>query len=214
MSIEEKIKELGPWYQNIELSCGKFTVKEEMPPARGINWQTLLDAMPQDLSDLSVLDIGCNAGAFSIEAKKRNASRVVGIDYSDHFINQAIFCANNLELDIEYQKSSVEDYLKDCDAFDITLLIGVFYHLRSPHSIAKMLYEKTNKMCIVETRATTVEFLESEFGIIQNPRPKITHSGSTWINYKAVNDIFIDYAGFSSVEYIFKGGRMGFLLKK
>jgi SAM-dependent methyltransferase len=45
--------------------------------------------LPEDLSGLSVLDIGCNEGYFCREAIRRGASRVVGIDMNDGLIQKA-----------------------------------------------------------------------------------------------------------------------------
>jgi tRNA (mo5U34)-methyltransferase len=38
------------------------------------------DALPADLRGCTVLDIGCNAGFYTFEMKRRGADRVVGID--------------------------------------------------------------------------------------------------------------------------------------
>ena len=40
-----------------------------------------------------MLDIGCNAGFYSIEMKKRGAARVVGIDSDETYLAQGRFAA-------------------------------------------------------------------------------------------------------------------------
>jgi tRNA (mo5U34)-methyltransferase len=42
--------------------------------------------VPDDLEGRSVLDIGCNAGFYSFEMKRRNAGRVLGIDSDPHYL--------------------------------------------------------------------------------------------------------------------------------
>ena len=42
-------------------------------------------------SGKSVLDVGCNAGFYSLEAERRGAARVVGIDAQRFVIQQALF---------------------------------------------------------------------------------------------------------------------------
>ena len=56
-------------------------------PRRTISWATiraqvacLADASPADLTGWTVLDIGCNAGFYALEMKRRGADRVVAID--------------------------------------------------------------------------------------------------------------------------------------
>ena len=50
--------------------------------------------MPDDMTGMSVLDIGCNAGHFAFQAADRGASRVVGVDTHAGYIEQARFCAD------------------------------------------------------------------------------------------------------------------------
>ena len=79
-----------------------------------------------------MLDIGCNAGFYSIEMKRRGASRVLGVDWDDAYLNQARFAAKVLGLDIEYRKLSVYDVGALGERFDVVLFMGVLYHLRHP----------------------------------------------------------------------------------
>jgi tRNA (mo5U34)-methyltransferase len=48
-----------------------------------------------------VLDIGCNAGFYSIEMKRRGAERVFGVDSAPDYIAQARFAAEMCAVDIE-----------------------------------------------------------------------------------------------------------------
>ena len=52
------------------------------------------DVLPADLQGKTVLDIGCNAGFFSMEMKRRGAERVLGIDSDDEYLAQASFAAD------------------------------------------------------------------------------------------------------------------------
>ncbi len=61
-----------------------------------IKWKHIAAAIPADLSGATVLDVGCNGGFYSIEMKKRGASRVLGIDIDDRYLNQARFAAATL----------------------------------------------------------------------------------------------------------------------
>ncbi|PYI76501.1 MAG: TIGR04290 family methyltransferase, partial [Verrucomicrobia bacterium] len=89
-------------------------------------------ALPTELRGKSVLDIGCNAGFYSIEMKRRGADRVVGIDFDDRYLAQAKFAADALNLEIEFRKLSVYDVQELGEKFDLVLFLGVFYHLRHP----------------------------------------------------------------------------------
>jgi tRNA (mo5U34)-methyltransferase len=79
-----------------------------------------------------VLDIGCNAGFYSIEMKRRGADRVLGIDFDETYLDQARFAAEVNELDIEFRKLSVYDVGALGEKFDVVIFMGVLYHLRHP----------------------------------------------------------------------------------
>ena len=61
--------------------------------------------IPADLTGKSVLDIGCNAGFYSMEMKRRGAERVLGIDFDDDYLAQARFAAEVDGLDIEFRQA-------------------------------------------------------------------------------------------------------------
>lgn len=90
--------------------------------------------LPNDLGDVSILDIGCNIGAITIECKKRNASKVVGIDKDKNLIECAQEIANIFNLDIEYR---LFDITKDImsEKFDYVFFLNVFHHLKEEFKI-------------------------------------------------------------------------------
>ena len=105
--LQRQIAELGDWFHNINLR-GVWTAPQHfLGDYPNVKWKHLRSALPQDLSGASVLDLGCNAGFYSIEMKKRNATRVVGVDLDDRYLRQARFAAATLQLDIEFLKMSV-----------------------------------------------------------------------------------------------------------
>jgi tRNA (mo5U34)-methyltransferase len=81
---------------------------------------------------MTVLDIGCNAGFYSIEMKLRGARRVLGIDHDEDYLKQARFAAEVLGLDIPFEPMSVYEVAQLHERFDVVLFLGVFYHLRYP----------------------------------------------------------------------------------
>jgi tRNA (mo5U34)-methyltransferase len=97
-----------------------------------VKWRRCADAIPSDLSGKSVLDIGCNAGFYSIEMKRRGARRVLGLDSDPEYLAQACFAAEMLGLEIEFREFSVYDVGALGERFDIVLFMGVLYHLRHP----------------------------------------------------------------------------------
>lgn len=136
--IIDRVRELGPWYQNVDLGDGVRT--KEVEGAGEIFAGTdiprpLWELVARDLPSLegkSVLDIGCNAGYMSIAAKRLGAASVLGTDNEQgtgpgqSFIEQARFCASVLRLDIDFQVGSFFDVEQ---RFDVVIFCGVLYHL-------------------------------------------------------------------------------------
>ncbi|PBB84666.1 TIGR04290 family methyltransferase [Mesorhizobium sp. WSM3876] len=130
--IRRRIDALGPWFHNMELAGVETAPDHFLGNYPLIKWRKFADAIPADLSGKSVLDIGCNAGFYSIEMKKRGADRVLGIDFDEGYLAQARFAAEIAECQIEFRQLSVYDVGALGESFDIVLFMGVLYHLRHP----------------------------------------------------------------------------------
>jgi len=160
--IVKRVRELGPWYQNIDLGDGIRTKEVE-----GVGeifadtdiprplWEFVARDLPS-LEGKSVLDIGCNAGYMSIAAKRLGAASVVGIDNDQgmgsgwSFIDQARFCTDVLGLDIDFQVGSFFDLEQ---RFDVVIFCGVLYHLEDWSGAFDKLRELVNPggLIVLET---------------------------------------------------------------
>ncbi|MBZ9819390.1 TIGR04290 family methyltransferase [Mesorhizobium sp. CA4] len=130
--IRRRIDALGPWFHNMELAGVQTAPDHFLGNYPLIKWRKFAHAIPADLSGKSVLDIGCNAGFYSIEMKRRGADRVLGIDFDAAYLSQARFAAEVADCDIEFRELSVYDVGALGETFDIVLFMGVLYHLRHP----------------------------------------------------------------------------------
>src|SRR5690606_30491661 len=130
--IKQRIEQLGPWFHNIELRGIPTAPDHFLGNYPRTKWRKFEHAIPADLTGKSVLDIGCNAGFYSIEMKRRGASRVLGLDFDDAYLEQARFAAELAETDIEFRKLSVYDVGALGERFDVVIFMGVLYHLRHP----------------------------------------------------------------------------------
>jgi tRNA (mo5U34)-methyltransferase len=131
--LEERIEELGPWFHNINLG-GVWTAPDHfLGDYPGAKFRRFAPHLPADLSGKSVLDIGCNAGFYSIEMKRRGASRVLGIDSDERYLAQAQLASEALGFgDIEFARLDVYDVGAIGEHFDLVIFMGVLYHLRHP----------------------------------------------------------------------------------
>lgn len=147
--IQHRIQKLGKWFHNINLRGIKTAPDHFLGDYPNVKFQRFAQAIPNELSGRSVLDIGCNAGFYSLEMKRRGAERVLGIDTDDRYLAQARFAAEVSGEDIEFRNMSVFDVASLREQFDIVIFMGVFYHLRHPLLALDLLYENVVKDILV-----------------------------------------------------------------
>ncbi|MFC6487128.1 TIGR04290 family methyltransferase [Nitratireductor sp. GCM10026969] len=139
--IRKRIEELGPWFHNMRIRGVETAPDHFLGNYPACKWETFAQVLPEDLTDRTVLDIGCNAGFYSLEMKRRNARHVVGIDHDTHYLRQAAFAAEQEGYDLELHQMSVYDVPKLQRRFDLVIFTGVLYHLRHPLLALDMIYE-------------------------------------------------------------------------
>jgi tRNA (mo5U34)-methyltransferase len=130
--IKKKIHELGEWFHNMNIGGVQTAPRHFLGDYPAVKWNRFAHAIPADLTGKSVLDIGCNAGFYAFEMKRRGAGRVVAIDDEERYLAQARFAAETNALKIEFHRLSVYDLAQLNEKFDLVLFLGVFYHLRHP----------------------------------------------------------------------------------
>jgi tRNA (mo5U34)-methyltransferase len=131
-AILHRVRELDPWFHNLRLHGVESAPNHFLGDYPEVKWRRFAHALPADLSGKSVLDIGCNAGFYSIAMKQRGAQRVVAIEPDPHYLEQARFAATVLDCDIEFMQCSIYDLPRIGEKFDLVLCLGVLYHLRYP----------------------------------------------------------------------------------
>ncbi|ABS27417.1 TIGR04290 family methyltransferase [Anaeromyxobacter sp. Fw109-5] len=130
--IEARVQALGPWFHNLDLDGVKTAPQHFLGDYPAVAWERVSHVLPERLDGRTVLDIGCNAGFFSLEMARRGAARVVGVDSDPRYLAQARLAAEVSGLDVEWRELSVYDVARLGEKFDVVLFMGVLYHLRHP----------------------------------------------------------------------------------
>lgn len=135
---ESRIAELSPWFHNITLPHGEQTAPNHpLGDFPRFKWNEISSLIPADLRGKTALDIGCNAGFYSLELARRGAE-VHAIEPDPHYITQAQWVAeqHGLQDVVHLHQIGIWDLAERIegmpDAFDLVLFMGVFYHLRHP----------------------------------------------------------------------------------
>jgi tRNA (mo5U34)-methyltransferase len=131
VEIKTRVRELGPWFHDLEIQGVRTAPAHPLGGFLQELWRQVEPAFPRDMSGLTVLDIGCNAGFYSLKLHRRGA-KVTGIDHDARYLEQARFAAQAKGAEIEYLLLDVYDVGQLEREFDYVLFMGVFYHLRHP----------------------------------------------------------------------------------
>jgi tRNA (mo5U34)-methyltransferase len=147
--LETRIRDLAPWFHNLRLDGIETAPDHFLGDYPATHWHTFEHALPERLDGCTVLDVGCNAGYFSIALKRRGAARVVGIDADPRYLAQARLAADLTGVAIELRQMNVYDVAALNERFDIVLFLGVLYHLRYPLLALDLLHQHVVKDILV-----------------------------------------------------------------
>ncbi len=130
--LKSRIEALAPWFHNLRLGGIETAPDHFLHDYPASKFRNFAHALPADLTGKSVLDIGCNAGFYSLEMKRRGAARVLGIDSDERYLAQGRLAAEVEGVDIEFRRLDVYDVGALGERFDLVIFMGVLYHLRHP----------------------------------------------------------------------------------
>jgi SAM-dependent methyltransferase len=128
---------------------------QSIPLAEGIKTSgadrtgTLALILPSDLSDKSILDVGCRYGFFSFEAAKRGARRVLGVDFDDDALRKAEKLNEVIGTDVEFRKLDITKQTIN-EKFDLVLCLNVLHHLPDPIRTLNELVDITRERLVLE----------------------------------------------------------------
>ncbi|QIR87131.1 TIGR04290 family methyltransferase [Paracoccus sp. AK26] len=130
--LRARIDALGPWFHNLRLNGVQTAPDHFLGDYPSFKWQGFQHVVPADMTGMTVLDIGCNAGFYALEAARRGADRVVAIDSDPRYLAQARLAAEVAGARVQFHQMSVYDVADLAERFDFVIFMGVLYHLRHP----------------------------------------------------------------------------------
>lgn len=132
--IQKQIKDLEPWYQQINLG-GYLTTTSKQSSIE--TWNKLTNILNKEkLMNSNILDLGCNAGLYSIMSVLSGAKSVVGIELNQNYFNQALFVKKYYEdlsqkpFPITYINKNISDVdFSSFEKFDFIFALAILYHI-------------------------------------------------------------------------------------
>ncbi|MGI8739940.1 MAG: TIGR04290 family methyltransferase [Gammaproteobacteria bacterium] len=145
--------ERAPWFHNLHLPDGTQTAPEHpLGDFPAFKWAAIAPHIPDELHGWRVLDVGCNAGFYSIELARRGA-RVTAVDIDPHYLDQARWAARQCSVHdaITFRQQPVYALAHEPASYDLVWFMGVFYHLRYPTLALDILRRKTRKLMMFQS---------------------------------------------------------------
>jgi SAM-dependent methyltransferase len=131
------------WYQTIPVRSGITTPGTTDTQAR----LQLIDF--DQFAGKTVIDIGCNAGAYVLAAKQHGAARAVGVEPQDHHLTQARTLASIMGLDVEFYGHPIEESMS-LGTFDVVMSYAVVTEVTDLIESLITLSEMTTETLIIE----------------------------------------------------------------
>jgi tRNA (mo5U34)-methyltransferase len=172
--LEREILALAPWHLEVQVTpevSTRIGARTQRTPQHagerpieiinvGPRWKQLLSAIyPDGLDGRSVLDVGCNCGAYIFWARELGAGECLGIEARDHWLRQARFLAEHgpwMSDGIRFERMDLYEYPdQGLGNYDITFFLGIFYHLPDPLLGLKIAADATHELIILDTATRT-----------------------------------------------------------
>ncbi len=178
--IRQGINDLGPWFYRFEFGGGIETTPA-IPPAvvdifdtrlRMVN--SAVDAhFGARLPQVDCLDIGCHEGFYSLAMARRGVKHVTAVDAREENLKRARFVASAMGVSgIEYRLGRVETLSAELGRkFDLTLFLGVLYHVEDPMRCLRQVAAVTGELCVLETQVVDEVEGFAEWGSREWTRP-------------------------------------------
>jgi SAM-dependent methyltransferase len=226
--LRVQLERFGTWSYPFDLGDGVATPLHVPWLAEAIETRTriLMPALDEQFESrweqITCLDVACNEGFFSFEVARRGASDVLGFDARAINIEKAEFVRDRLgHENARFEVADLSDLtLERFGTFDLTLCLGLLYHLENPMDTLRRVRSVTREVCAIDTQVlkpssavrtawiTDDNVLETEnvIGIIEegdaavNPTASVT--GLSMVMNKTALMTMLRYAGFTDVKII------------
>lgn len=161
------------WYQNIRFGF----LLETNSPIRSIakdilrittKNDTIISSLP-DLTGKKVIDIGCNAGLYSLHAGMKGAAHVLGVDRNEMFVAQARDVAEVFRRQgkpvarVEFREvTDINDNLELLADRDVFMACAVLYHLGPLHRLKEGIIASPITMLILQGNTVRMNRLDQK----------------------------------------------------
>jgi tRNA (mo5U34)-methyltransferase len=157
--LEQRIAAFSRWHYRFEFEGGISTPIDDNvdmnrhEQRRRYFFDALLKVNGGSLEGLRVLDLGCNAGFWSLQAIEAGAAFVCGVDGRQMHVEQAqlVFEAKRID-PARYRFEEANIFSHDFrEHFDVVLCLGLMYHIAKPVELFEIFDRAAAEMVVIDT---------------------------------------------------------------
>ena len=162
MSSNERIAAFPSWRYRFEFEGGVATpvhdrsVVNRDEQRRRYFFEPLLSLTGGSLRGRRVLDLGCNAGYWSLLAAEAGADFVLGVDARASYLEQAelVFEAKGIERGRYRFVQRRRVRARAGEQFDVVLCLGLLDHVRRPFELFELMARSGAELLVIDTEVS------------------------------------------------------------
>lgn len=207
--IRRKIASFPTWHYQFDLKGNPTPIhKDDRVNRHRQRKEYFFDPMVEmfggSLAGKRVLDLGCNAGFWSLCAAQAGCDYVLGLDGRQMHVDQAnfVFEVNEVEADrYDFVAGNLFDVdLSRYGTFDVVLCLGLMYHVSKHVNLMEMISEVSDDLLLIDTTVSTLpgSYMEIRHDRLEKVRHAVDYELVMHPTWQAVHDLVRQF-GYSSV---------------
>lgn len=158
--IHERVNRFARWHYEFDLQGIRTPIADPTrinrhQQRKAYFFDPLVKFAGGTLANRRVLDLGCNAGFWSLACIEAGASEVIGIDGRRMHIEQAelVFAVKGIEKSrYNFLTANLfEIDFRELGSFDLVLCLGLLYHVRHPILLLEKIVEVNDDLLVIDT---------------------------------------------------------------
>jgi len=157
--LKKRLASEGAWFYRFSFRNGVETdppdpITQAVHDTRARLIFPVLDQLVGDRwSTTECVDVACHEGWFSMQLAARGASRVLGFDIRGEHVKKANLIREITGLsNVDFEEHDVFAVSSSVGTFDVSLLLGLLYHLDNPVGALRIARTLTRGVCVIETQ--------------------------------------------------------------
>jgi SAM-dependent methyltransferase len=207
--LQERIERFPRWHYQLDLRGHLTPIFDPGHVNRhrqrdSYFFRPLVDLCGGSLAGKRVLDLGCNAGFWSLRAIESGCAFVLGIDGRQMHIDQAqlVFEAKGVAGSLyDFRCANLFDVMsRDIGSFDVVLCLGLLYHVSKPMTLLEWISGINTDLLVIDTSLSTREgsLLELRRESLEEPRSACDYELVMYPTKAALSDMVRQF-GYAAV---------------